>query len=86
MFKKEVGLLVLLRVFKSSNDSKWGAPSFAKHAPKKNQERILGYFGNLNKQLEHKLYPMHKINNFLFELKGFKYATSIDIIMVYYHI
>ena len=36
MFKNEVGSLVLLGVLEVSNDSEWGAPSFAQTRPKSN--------------------------------------------------
>ena len=43
-------------------------------------------FRNLNKQLKQKLYLKPKINEMLFKLESFQYATSLDLNMVYYHI
>ena len=40
----------------------------------------------MNKQLNSKPYLMPKINEMLFKLEGFQYATSLDLNMVYYHI
>ena len=41
---------------------------------------------NLNKQLKQKLYPVPKINETLFKVGDFHYATPLDLNMVYYHI
>ena len=86
MFKKEVERLVLLRILEVSNDSEWGAPSFAQPKPKSNRVHFLSDFRNLNKQLNRKPYPMTKINEMLLKLEGFQYATSLDLNMGYYHI
>ena len=50
------------------------------------EPHILSDFINLNKQLNKKLYPMHKINEMLLKLEGFQYSTSLDLNMGYYHI
>ena len=44
---------------------------------------FLSDFGNLNKQLKRKPYPMHNINKILLKLEGLKYATSLDLKMVF---
>ena len=41
---------------------------------------------NLNKKLKQKLYPVPEINETLFKVGGFHYATPLDLNMVYYHI
>ena len=86
MFQKEVERLVLLGVLEVANDSEWGAPSFTQHIPKSNQVRFLSKFRNLNKYSRQKPCPMPKINEMLFTLVGFQYATSLDLKMGYYHI
>ena len=40
----------------------------------------------MNKQLNSKPYLMPKINEILFNLEDFQYATSLDLNMVYYQI
>ena len=53
---------------------------------KTNKVRLLGDFRNLNRQLKRKLYPIPKIREMILKLEGFKYATSLDLNMGYYHI
>ena len=48
-FKKEVDSLVLLGVLYVTNNSEWGAPSFAQPKHKSNRVRFLSDFINLNK-------------------------------------
>ena len=68
MFKKEMGILVLLGVLEKSNDSEWWAPYFAHTKPKTDKVHFLSDFRNLNKQLKHQPYPMPNINEILFKL------------------
>ena len=75
MFKKEVGILVLLGVLELANDSEWGSPYFAQPKTKPNQVRFLSDFRNLNKKLRQKTHPMTKINDMLLKLEGFWYRT-----------
>ena len=79
MFKKEVESLVLLGVLKVENYSEWGAPSFSQPKIKLNRVHFLSYFRNLNENLKRKPYPMPKINEILFKLEGFQYATSLGL-------
>ena len=66
MFKKEVERLVLLGFLEVSNDSDWGAPSFAKNKLKSNWVCFVRDFRNLNKQLKRKSYDgfQAKTSNF----------------------
>ena len=41
---------------------------------------------DLNKIIKRKPFPIPKIQDLLLKLKGFKYATSLDLNMGYYHI
>ena len=86
MFIKEVERLVILGVLDVANDSKWGAPYFAKPKPKLSRVIFLSDFRNLNKQLKQKPYPMPKIYEMLLKLACFQYATSLDFNMGYHHI
>ena len=57
------------------------SPYFAQPKPKSNQVCFLSKFRNLNKKLKRKPYPMPKINEMLFKVQGFQYATSLDLNM-----
>ena len=41
---------------------------------------------HLNRQLKRKPYTMQKIRKIILKVEDFKYATSLDLNMVYYHI
>ena len=43
-------------------------------------------FRELNKHINRKPYPIPKFQDLLLKLEGFKYATSLDSNMGYYHI
>ena len=72
MFRKEVNILVLLRVLEEVNDSEWGASSFVQPKPKTNCIRFLSNFWNLNRKLKRKPYPMPKIREIILNLEGFQ--------------
>ena len=62
-----------------------GAPTFI--VPKKNNTvRFISDFRELNKWIKRKPYPIPKIQDLLLKLEGFRYATSLDLNMGYYHI
>ena len=42
-------------------------------------------FRELNKRIKSRPYPIPKIQDLLLKLEGFKYATSLDLNMGYYH-
>ena len=63
-----------------------GSALFYQPKAKTNRVRFLSDFCNLNRQLKRKPYPMPKIREMLLNLEGFKYPTSIELKMVYYHI
>ena len=83
---KKVERLVLPEVLERENDSEWVCPSFAQPKPKTNWVSFISDFINLNKKLGRKPYPMTNINEMLFKLEGFQYATSLDQNMRYYNI
>ena len=77
---------MILRALEETNDSEWGATSFAQPKKKTNCVRFLSDFWNLNIQLKRKTYPMPKIHEMLLNLEGFRYGTSLDLNMGYFHI
>jgi transposase InsO family protein len=83
--KKEVERLIKIGVLKRINNSEWAAPTFI--IPKKNGTvRFISDFRELNKRIKRKPFPIPKIQDLLLKLEGFKYATSLDLNMGYYHI
>ena len=83
--KKEIQRLVEIGVLKKVNRSEWAAPTFI--IPKKNYTvRVITDFRELNKQIKRKPFPIPKIHDLLLKLEGFKFATSLDLNMGYYHI
>ena len=83
--KMEVERLVKLGVLRKVNNSEWAAPTFI--IPKKDGSvRFISDFRELNKGIKRKPYPIPKIQDLLLKIEGFKYATSLDLNMGYYHI
>ena len=83
--KFEVSRLVDLGVLKKVNRSEWAAPSFI--IPKKDgTARFINDFRELNKRIKRKPFPIPHIQDMLLNLEGFKYATSLDLNMGFYHI
>lgn len=83
--KHEVDRLVALGVLKKVNRSEWAAPTFI--IPKKDGTvRFITDFRELNKRIRRLPYPIPKIQDLLLKLEGFRYATSLDLNMGYYHI
>ena len=60
-----------LGVLEKANKSEWGG---------------ISDFWDLIRQLKRKPYPMSKIRKILLNLEGFKYASSLDLNVGYYHI
>ena len=83
--KVEVEQLVKLGVLKQVNCLQWAAPTFV--IPKKDGSvRFISDFRELNKRIQQKSYPIPHIQDMLLNLEGFKYATSLDLNMGYYHL
>jgi hypothetical protein len=82
--KTEMKRLTDIDVFNRSSDYEWVAPTFIQ-AKKTGDVRILTYFMSLNAQIRRKPFPLPNIGDLLRKLSGFKYATVIDLVMVYYH-
>ncbi|NJO52629.1 MAG: hypothetical protein HC840_28105, partial [Leptolyngbyaceae cyanobacterium RM2_2_4] len=83
--KLEVERLCEIGVLKKVNRSEWAAPTFI--IPKKDGTvRFISDFRELNKRIKRKPYPIPKIQDMMLKLEGFRYATSLDLNMGYYHI
>ena len=83
--KVEVHRLCELGVLKRVNRSQWAAPTFV--IPKKDGTvRFISDFRELNKRIKRRPYPIPNIQDMLLNLEGFKYATSLDLNMGYYHL
>ncbi len=83
--KQEVERLCELGVLKRVNRSEWACPTFI--IPKKDGTvRFISDFRELNKRLKRRPYPIPKVQDMLIKLEGFRYATSLDLNMGYYHI
>ncbi len=82
---KEVERLCQLGVLERQPASEWAWPSFI--IPKKDKTvRFLSDFQEVNKRLVRKPFPIPKISTVLQEIKGFSYATALDLNMGYYTI
>ena len=67
------------------NRSEWAAPSFI--IPKKDgQARFISDFRRINKQVKRTPYTIPHIEYMINSLSNFSYATTLDLIMVYYNI
>jgi hypothetical protein len=83
--KVEIERLVQLGVLKKINNSQWGFPCFV--IPKKDGTvRFINDFRELNKRIVRKPYPIPKIADMLQKIQKFRYATSLDLNMGFYHI
>ena len=86
--KLEIERLCKLGVLRKINHSEWAAPTFI--IPKKDGTvRFISDFRELNKRIrriKRKPFPIPKIHDLLLKLEGFKYVTSLDLNMGYYHI
>ena len=84
-FKQELNRLEYLKVIKKVNRYQWGAPTFL--IPKKDSTvRFISDFRELNKRILRQPYPIPKIQDLLLRLEGFRYGTTLDLNMGYYHI
>ena len=48
--------------------------------------RFISYFRELNKPILRQTYPISNIQDLLLRLEGFRYGTTLDLNMGYYHI
>ena len=85
VFHKEVECFFSARHIKKVNWSEWGAPTFIR-TKKNGTVRFLSDFRKLYKRIRRKTFPIPKIQYMLLNMEGFKYASSLDLNMGYYHI
>ena len=72
-------------VINTVNRYQWGAPIFL--IPNKDSTvRFISDFRELNKRILCQPYPKPKIQDLLLRLEGFRYVTTLDLSMGYYHI
>jgi hypothetical protein len=82
---KEVERLCQLGVLERQPTSEWALPSFI--IPKKDKNVcFLSDFWEVNKRLVRTPFPIPQISMVLQEIKGFSYATTLDLNMGYYTI
>jgi hypothetical protein len=75
--------LCKLGVLERQQASEWASPLFI--TPMKNRTIcFLSGFGEVNKSLVRKLFPIPKIITVLQELEGFTFATALNLNMGYY--
>ena len=84
-FKQELDRIKYLKVIKKVNRSQWGAPTFL--IPKKDSTvRFISDFRELNKRILRQPYTIPNIQDLLLRLEGFRYGTTLDLNIVYFHI
>ena len=84
-FKQELDQLEYIKVIKKINRSQLGKPTFI--IPKKDiTVSFISDFRELNKRILHHPYPIPRIQDLLLRLEGFRYGTTLDLNMGYYHI
>lgn len=84
-FKQDLDRLVEAKVLTKVNRSEWAAPSFI--IPKKDgRVRFISDFRRLNTMIKRAPYPLPHIQDMLYKLSNFSYATTLDLCMGYYHI
>ena len=67
------------------NRSQWGAPTFL-ISKKDSTVRVNSDFRELNKRILRQPYLIPKIQDLLLRLEGFRYGTTLDLNMGYYHL
>jgi hypothetical protein len=85
VFKCKIEWYVKIGVLKKMNYSEWAVPCYL--IPKLDgTAHFINDFCKLNKCIIRKPYPITRIQDMLLNLEGFKYATTLDLNMGYYHI
>ena len=81
--RKEINILVHLKVLKPTNNSKWGSPTFC--LPKKdNTIWIIHDFHCVNSQIYRKPHPLLCITDTVQKVGRFRYTTYLDLNMGHY--
>ena len=84
--KDEIKRLEKYGVLKKINHSEWGMPSFTIVKKDGVTLRSIADLRELNKRIKRKPFPIPKIQELLLKLEKFKFGTSLDLNMGYYHI
>ena len=84
--KDEIKRLEKYGVLKKINHSEWGMPSFTIVKKDGITLRSIADLRELNKRIKRKPFPIPKIQELLLKLEKFKFGTSLDLNMGYYHI
>ena len=83
--KEEINRLVDYGILRKVNNSEWAAPMFTIPKPD-GSLRSLADFRELKKTIVRKPFPIRKIQEMLQKMRGFQWATALDLKMGYYHI
>ena len=78
--KEEINRLVEYGILRKVNDSEWAAPMFTIPKPD-GSLRSLADFRELNKRIVRKPFPIPKIQDMLQKMRGFQWATALDLNM-----
>jgi hypothetical protein len=84
MASKEIDDLENLQVIKSNIYSQWGARCLF-HAKKDGGVRFITDLRRLNLCVERKPFPLPLIDETVWKIQGFTYATCFDLNCAYYH-
>ena len=84
-FKQELDRLEALKIINKFTHSQWGAPTFL-ITKKDSTLRFISDFRELKKCILRQPYPIPKIQYILLRLERFRYGTTLDLNMGYYHI
>ena len=84
-FKQKLDRIEYLKVINKVNCSQWGAQTFL-ISKKDSTLCFISDFRELNKSSLRQPYPIPKFQDLLLRLEGFRYGTTIDLNMGYYHI
>jgi hypothetical protein len=81
----EIARLVDIGVLEEDCSSEWASPTFA-ISKKDGTVRVISVSRKLNSLLKCLPFPIPKIGDMMRFMKGFTFATALDLIMGYYHI
>ena len=84
--KEEISRLEQFGVLKRVNRSEWGSPAYTITKKDGVTLRSIADLREVNKRIKRKPFPIPKISELLLKLENFRYGTSLDLNMGYYHI
>ena len=84
---KDIGVLAWVDTKQPyTGNPDFASPSFPQPKKDTNQVRFLTGFEEINKCIVRRPFPLPKISDMLQKLRGFRWASAIDLSMGYYHI